>query len=438
MNAADRRSLLTAALDGELTPTEQMAARRLVRESEEARLLHAKLQGDAARLRRLPVVPAPSGLAENILHAVRDRAPTPLPAVRRSTEKSPGSSFFIWVSFASAASILAAIGLASYLIFSAPTGDSGRPRNSGSHSDVARNGGASSGTLPPTDKPMALPLAPEKKPGGTGGDAVVRMPERTGSEPGPTPRVMGEELFSPTRDMPEIEAIHLDKIRVSRLISLRELPDDLELRKTLLVDLKKDELIRLDLFCHATPKALELVLARLATKGVKASTDAHVIDRNKKKQATEIVVFTESLTPAEVADVLLGLGIDDRKAEIASGAGHFDTLVVAPFLPVDLDKLGRLLGATNVMPKIPTAKAGPDSRKPLPDGTAQAVAASLNKMGGGTVPAGKSDKVAVVVAYSPMNAAPSTSKEIRQFLDRRGERKPDTKPLMLVLRTISK
>ena len=249
---------------------------------------------------------------------------------------------------------------------------------------------------------------------------------------------MGEELFSPTRDMPEIEAIHLDKIRVSRLISLRELPDDLELRKTLLVDLKKDELIRLDLFCHATPKALELVLARLATKGVKASTDAHVIDRTKKKQATEIVVFTESLTPAEVADVLLGLGIDDRKAETTSGAGHFDTLVVAPFLPVDLDKLGRLLGATNVMPKIPTAKAGPDSRKPLPDGTAQAVAASLNKMGGGTVPAGKSDKVAVVVAYSPMNAAPSTSKEIRQFLDRRGERKPDTKPLMLVLRTISK
>ena len=156
MNAADRRSLLTAALDGELTPAEQVAARRLVRESEEARLLHAKLQGDAARLRRLPVVPAPSGLAENILHAVRGRAPTPLPADRRPTEKSPGSSFFIWVSFASAASILAAIGLASYLIFSAPTGDSSRPRNSESHSDVARNGGASSGTLLPADKPRLM------------------------------------------------------------------------------------------------------------------------------------------------------------------------------------------------------------------------------------------------------------------------------------------
>ena len=49
--------------------------------------------------------------------------------------------------------------------------------------------------------------------------------------------------------------------------------------------------------------------------------------------------------------------------------------------------------------------------------------------------AAESEKVAVIVAYSPMNPHPMASKEIKQFLDRRGDRKPDAKPLMLVLRT---
>ena len=35
-----------------------------------------------------------------------------------------------------------------------------------------------------------------------------------------------------------------------------------------------------------------------------------------------------------------------------------------------------------------------------------------------------------------MNANPAGSREIKQFLDRRGDRKPDAKPLMLVLKSI--
>jgi hypothetical protein len=43
--------------------------------------------------------------------------------------------------------------------------------------------------------------------------------------------------------------------------------------------------------------------------------------------------------------------------------------------------------------------------------------------------------VAVAVSYSPANPQPAASREIRQFLDLRGERRSDAKPLMLVLRT---
>jgi ribosomal protein L1 len=144
------------------------------------------------------------------------------------------------------------------------------------------------------------------------------------------------------------------------------------------------------------------------------------------------MIFTESLTADEVAQLLTALGAEDKK----SGAGEFDTLVAAPFLPADLTQLGKLLGIPNVTPKVPKGKPAVDIRKPLPEGTANEVAATLTKMGNKSTSPAKSEKVAMVVAYSPMNANPSASREIKQFLDRRGDRGPNAKPLMLVLKTI--
>jgi hypothetical protein len=127
------------------------------------------------------------------------------------------------------------------------------------------------------------------------------------------------------------------------------------------------------------------------------------------------------------------LGTEDKK----SGAGQFDTLVAAPFLGEDLVKLGKLLGVPNVTSKLPKAKDGVDIRKPLPEGTAQHVANTLSGMGGGSA-APKAGRMAVVVANTPTNGNPGASREIKQFLERRGDRKPDAKPLMLVLKIISK
>ena len=63
----------------------------------------------------------------------------------------------------------------------------------------------------------------------------------------------------------------------------------------------------------------------------------------------------------------MALGAEDKK----SGAGEFDTLVAAPFLPADLTQLGKLLGVPNVTPKPAKGKAAVDIRKPLPEGTAE-------------------------------------------------------------------
>jgi hypothetical protein len=430
MKSVNVRELLTAAVDGELTPPERKAARRLLRESEAARGLYARLKADAARLKKLPRVPAPADLADNVLAVINDRAmtPTPLPPAAR-----PGSRFNwgwlpIWANMAAAAGVMVAISLGSYLYFAA----------SQQQADSQNAAIANLPAVRPVDHDLArVPdRVPEEENVGTPKpvpEAVVRHDPLT-PERGPTPRIAPgpDSLLAPPQDVPEIEPFQPDKIRLSHLIRLHDLTDA-EARKKLTAEMKKDELIRLDLFCQATPKALDHVLAALKSRGIATVTDGFAQDRLRRNAPTELMIFTEALRPDEVAQLMSALGAEDKK-----GAGQFDTLVAAPFLGEDLVKLGKLLGVPNVTSKLPKAKTGMDIRKPLPEGTADHVAASLSGMGGSSPTPPKAERMAVVVAYSPANANPTASREIKQFVERRGDRKPDAKPLMLVLKIISK
>jgi negative regulator of sigma E activity len=428
---ANLRELLSAAVDGELSVAERKTAQRLLRESPEARALFAQLKADAGRLKNLPRVAAPADLADNVMAAINDRAmtPTPLPPSRKSAPRFNWSAASIWINLVTAACVLIVISVGSYLYFAAsqryfaeqqknvasntPAGDSdkvdrgaSKPGGAGS---VAKAGVRDSG--PPSDQITVLPR-----------------------ELGPSPRLVSGDiqLGPPSDDMPEIGPLQIDKIRVSHLFNPHELADDEGARNKLAAEMKKDELIRLDLFCRSTPGALDLVQGAFKARGIVVFTDAFAQEQLKKKSPPELMVFTEALTPDEVAQLLTALGTEDKK----SGAGEFDTLVAAPFLPADLTQMSKLLGIPAVTPKPAKGKTGVDIRKPLPEGTANQVAESLSKLGSGSRPPSKNEKVAVVVAYSPVNTNPAASKEIRQFLDRRGDRKPDAKLLMLVLKTI--
>lgn len=427
MKSVNVRELLTAAVDGELTPAERKAARRLLRESEGARVLFAQLKADAARLKKLPRLPAPPDLADNVVAAINDRAmgPTPLPPNPRGQRKFNWGWLPVWANIVTAAGVLLAITLGSYLYFS-------------SSEQYLASKDHRTANLPPVRAPQDVNRGseddvvpdPDKRSVGPAPEAIVKV----GPEVGPWPReVLNPKIETgPIPDsMPEIEPFDPAKIRVSLLIKPQELSTDGEVRKKLSAELKKDELIRLDLFCHSTPKALEKVAAALKSRGITTLTDAHAHDRLQKKLPTELMIFTEALTPDDVVQVMAALATEDNDA------GLFDTLVAAPFLEQDLNKLGRLLGLSNVASKLPKAKSGVDIRNPLPEGTADHVAKSLSGMGGGSIRP-KAERMAVVVAYSPANGNPSTSREIKQFAERRAERKADGKPLMLVLKVISK
>src|SRR5262249_16264943 len=188
MNPANPRELLTAAVDGELTPAERKAAERLLRESESARVLFAKLKHDAARVRNLPKVPAPPDLADGVMGMIRERAllPIPLPPSRKPAPRFNWSMLPVWLNVASAVAVLFLISVGSYLYFAA------------SHDYLAEQRRAIAAKT--ADKPAVPSPAPaDKGPApkvieASPGDAVVERPRNVVPEIGPSPRVLEPDL----------------------------------------------------------------------------------------------------------------------------------------------------------------------------------------------------------------------------------------------------
>lgn len=410
MNSEEIRQLLTAAIDGELTPSERVAAKRLLRESAEARELFSQLQRDSLRIKHVPRVNAPVDLSASIMGAIYERnlSPIPLPPSRSADGKRWTWGFML----ATAAGLMLAV--TSGILYL---------RGEQSSKPLQRVNVAVASPEPSADDMPVVVVANEAPP-----KSVARAIQ---PEAGPTPReVLPDVMVSPTRPDPgEIQAIQLDAIRLSSFFTVRELPGDATLQSKLLAELKKDELIRLDLFAVNVSRGTDLVQQALRDRGIEVHVDAFAQDRRRKNLATEMVVFTEAMTPDEVAQFLTRIGADEKRWP----SPVFDTLVVAPFLPKDLTQLGGLLGVPGM---TPNAKSRVDVNKPLPEGTANQVAMTLTRMGstGSARPAPRTDKVAVVMSYSPVNTTPGASKEVRQFLDRRGEKRPNAKPLMLVVR----
>src|SRR4051794_5362736 len=126
MLPAHLQELLTATVDGELSPAEQRLVEKLLRDSEEARVFHAHLSSDATRLRKLPVATLSEDLAAHILSIIADKAltPTPFPILRREKARDT-SKLLIWVSMSAAAGILIAVSLGSYFYFATSQQTSG-------------------------------------------------------------------------------------------------------------------------------------------------------------------------------------------------------------------------------------------------------------------------------------------------------------------------
>lgn len=432
MIPAEQLQLLTAAVDGELSPAEGVRVRQLLADSAEARELFARLQADSTRLRKLSPVAPPADLYARIMDRLPVATPAPAPAARpfRSARSRP------WLSMAVAASLLLAVTAGSFLFFSRDNGSA--PNQTGS--ETADNGDrthAKPGASEPSwfevlprenGPPPSIPHVAEPP---TTAVAQVPTPVRSSEPPDelPPPRPVAKDgyAFPPLPPLPPLDLI---QVRLPFLASVSDLARD-DIREKLADELGRDPAIRIDLFTNDPARATELFKSAAKGSGLSIHTDGITAERVKRKQASAYVVYTESLTPTEVRNLLAKLAAADAKQK----QRVFDMLHATAAQVVDQKELKDVLGTDpgpwkRTQPGHGTAPTKPEP-KSISAGTGDQLTKNL------TSPATKpGEKPAVLMTLTPAayRTHPAMSKELKEFLTRRGERKASAVPVMIVIR----
>jgi hypothetical protein len=437
------RQLLTAYVDGELTSRQRRHVRRLLEQSPEARRLLRDLEQDAKTLFGLPRPRLDADLAPAVLRAIRERRLSPRrPDV--SSRELPA-----WGGLAAAAAVLLALGLGSYLFFSASL-DNGTPPVVAESRAVPKPPKRAPDPVAPVEvaedthpatpepgrreKPDEHPAPPPAP--------VARGPAKPPAPPPPSPRpeVPKEETVLTDR----MEMFKIDRVDLALPITLKVHNLDREpVRRELLAELRKDTNFRLELPCRNGTRGFERLQAAF-----KAATIPLVIEQTAQGRLkmphfpTNYVVYLEDFRPEELADLLRQAGAEDKKvAALKPLDAQFDRLVLTRMTPLDHKELSVLMGVdpTQVGLLAPAGALGTDPRQPFPDKTARQVGATLAGQGppprpeAGKPSARRNDNPALVLAYNPVRPNPG-SPEVKRFLEARKPARPGTLRVLLVLR----
>jgi hypothetical protein len=231
---------------------------------------------------------------------------------------------------------------------------------------------------------------------------------------------MGAEVRS------EISPLDLIRVRVPFLKQLSDF-DREDTRQQFVEELARDPAFRIDIFTRHMPRSVEWFRAAAKAAGVTIFVDPTTLERVNKGQIHSVVVYTESLTSAELSDLFAKLSAED--ATISPRV--FDVVHATPVLQADQEALRSILGIDPGLYKRQTQEKGSDSAKPISAGTADQIVKTL------TTGQGKgSEKCAMLMTWLPTAArtSPAASTELKQFLLKRGDRKANAVPAVIVIR----
>jgi hypothetical protein len=434
--------LITAAVDGELSPAETLRLRRELDASAEARAVFARLKSDSARLRALPPVPPPADLHRRVLAAVADVQPQPVPASDRQPLPVPppatvpfayhprNPKAWRWVPAAVAASVLVGVAASSFLFFrqggERPVARGLRPAAPGG---ITHPGGNQPGTRD------AVPSAPFPHQPGAGTAVAGSAVPTDGANPAeavavaPAPRSARPDLLGGALQ-PETRFDRVE-LRIPFLKPLAEF-DREDTRQLLAEELALDPAFRIDLFARNPARAVELFRTAAGASHVHLRVDATAQAHLQKRSTNAVVIYTESLTPAELAALFGKLCAEDAKVS----PRVFDALHAVPVSSADDRELRVVLGTDPGLFKRPKAEAERHTKpgldgKPISAGTADHIVKSI------TAGQGKGgEKSAVLTTWWPLanRTPPLASVELKSYLTNRGDRKPDVVPVMIVIR----
>ncbi len=409
------RQLLCAYVDGELTARQCEAVRRLLQQSPEARALLSDLQADAGKLRGLPRRAAARDLSREVMRRLGD-VPAPVrvrvPALSQRTLPA-------WFSYPSAAAVLAAVFFGSYFYFLPQRTNSDAPAPAWARIDsqppavtrVLEPTAAAPEESAPNEKNIAATQAIE--PPRLVSDAPeVETPSRVpAASPPAVPKPPKKQLDGVfTTPAAKRELFELVDGTVGVPLALCNL-DQQAARQNVLRAFKPDESYRLEITSSCTVKAVDAVTKAFQAKGVRVVADDFVAQRSKQvRSLTDYAIFADDLTPAEVVDLLARLGMADRQADAKRmDAARFHDLVILPLTSDDHKEAARLLGSES----SPFTSAGRSSGS----------TGSLRQ--------------ALLISYNPARPLPGASKEIKSFVEARGQRRPGTVQVFVVLRAVT-
>lgn len=409
--------MITASVDGVLPADQEPSFRQLLASSQEAKSIFLQLVAQSARLRGLRKLPAPAGLADRVMAQLK-----PIHVATPVVEPCPirGVS---WLPYAVAASLFLSLTAGSFWLASQQTDN---PQNQLVERDslprAIQNSeivGPQHVVVPPN---RSVEIAAKPRPVDVKSpDVAVRPPVKT-PEAAPAPRtnttdVLGGALFNtPKLIQAEVRLPYLAQVADF------ERPEAITL---LTEELSHDPAYRIDLFTRAPQRGIDAFQIAAKANGIAITVEAATQERIKNKVPTSFAIYTEALMGEEIGKLLAAVSANVRTTDPTTfGVAH-----VIPAKSDDHRELKELLGI-DLAALLKQAKPAPASTtgKPVSSGTVGQVTAALK---------GKPiEKPAMLLTYLPPNARanPAVSKEVREFLARRGERKAGTVPVLFVIR----
>jgi hypothetical protein len=421
------QELLSAAVDGQLSDRERRKLDKVLRESAEARDYLHRLRQDSKRLRNLPRKTLPAAFSSQVLQKLNPAGRSSVPAsVARTAQKY----LPMWANLVAALAVMLALAVGTYLVVSL------------SEQQRARN------TAEKEAKPAApsVPLSSDLTPN------IVQTPNRKtdvtpDSLPMPRPEIADDFAAIPMPELPEapelenksaltvpfnpkLELFKVEMPKLPPIVPIREFEQAAQ--RTLFVDaVKAEDAVHLDLFCKDANKSFERVLAILKSQGHRTLVEALAQYRLQARAKTNYVVFADSISSDDVVRLFTAFSGEERKTD----ARLMEKVVVTGMSLADQKTLGALLGidpkSFNVKPKVPTTKLDP--QKPLTDNTAENLERMLAEKNGGPK---NGDRWMLALSYNPVRPNPVLSREVREYLAARKERKAGTISMMLVIRNV--
>jgi hypothetical protein len=411
------RLLIAAHVDGELSPERRQAVKRLLERSDEARVLFRKLQADARRLQNLPRQTVPADFAERVLSRLPSNDGE---VILRMAATRPDSARVLLTQILSAAAVLfVCVGVGLYWVFtSGPEG----PRRA---AEIAERPIA---PVAPSTPPIAEPAQPVNPP--LAPPSVVEPRSENVVPPSAPPVIRNAAPVAtpaPTPSTPVLTAparapVHFEEVVPSRLslpMSLRSLINA-EAFYRLRDELAKDSSHRVEIFCRDPSRVADRLTAGCKDLGVRLVIDSAAQQVQKQRLRQPYLLFCDNLTANEWAVFFHNLGYSDRRAEEKRpGDGIFDQLVLVPLMPpTDQKELLNHIG-TDVFSAV-SRPAG----------------SSLDKSDDSKSKPRPFVRQALLIPYQPQRLSPFGSKEIKQFLDARQERRDGQVAVVVVIKPL--